>query len=365
MKRLQKLLPTLTTKTDTLILILSGVTLCGIFLAGYGLITIKPVASASQAANAIRFATVTPAPQLYENQRFLSGNEAEGAATTPVFAEANELGQVMVLEYHRIAYPETRYQRTPDNFRADLQRLHASGYYPVNFVDLINGLPNVPPGKKPVVLTFDDSDVSQFRMLDDNVIDADSAVGIILNFYNQHPHDWPPRATFFLLGDDTGDHLSVFGQPKWAKAKVQFLAKQGMELGSHTVNHTDLSVATAERIYWELAISKRVIEDLAPGYTVQTLSVPYGGFPYTLEFLKSGEWGDYSYQYVGNVAAWGGPSKSPFAEAFDPYRVSRLEVTVDSLDHWLAYFEQNPAEYYISDGNPAVVTAPEQEIAAE
>ncbi len=337
-------------------------------LAAYGLVTIKPVASTSQTANNILFATVTPAAQLAENQPApagATGITAAEAEAVPTFAGANELGQVLVLEYHRIAYPETRYQRTPDNFRTDLQRLRAGGYYPVNFIDLINGLPDVPPGKKPVALTFDDSDITQFRMLDSKVIDADSAVGIILNFHNQHPHDWPPRATFFLLGNDTGNHRSIFGQPQWAKAKAQFLVKQGMELGSHTVNHTDLSVATAERIYWELAISKRVIEDLVPGYTVQTLSVPYGGFPYTTDFLKSGTWGDYSYHYVGNAAAWGGPTESPFADTFDPYRVSRLEVTVDSLDQWLTYFELNPDAYYISDGNPAVVTGPEQEIAAE
>ena len=283
----------------------------------------------------------------------------------PYFAEANELGQVMVLEYHRIGYPEQRFQRTPENFRADLRRLRHSGYYPVNFVDVLNNLPDVPPGKKPIVLTFDDSDMSQFRVLSDNTVDADSAMGIILNFNNQYPDDWPLRGTFFILGDDTGNHVSIFGQPKWARAKVQFLVEMGFEVGSHTVNHVDLSVATAERIEWELAISKHVIEELAPGYTVQTLSVPYGGFPYTMEFLKAGAWGDLSYTYKGNAAAWGGPAVSPFDPVFDRFRVSRLEVTPTSLDHWLTHFEQNPAAYYISDGDSDRLTFPKAEAVAE
>ena len=124
-------------------------------------------------------------------------------------------------------------------------------------------------------------------------------------------------------------------------------------------------MATAERIQWELAVSKHVIEQLAPGYVVQTMSVPYGGFPYTLDFLKAGAWGDYYYTYAGNVAAWGGPTVSPFDPEFDPYHVPRMEVTATSLDHWLTYFEQNPHEYYVSDGDPNRITVPEPEIAAE
>ena len=49
---------------------------------------------------------------------------AVGAETPP----ANELGRVMILEYHKIDYPEERWTRTPENFRRDLERLYARGY---------------------------------------------------------------------------------------------------------------------------------------------------------------------------------------------------------------------------------------------
>lgn len=296
-------------------------------------------------------AAPTPQPPVFSTPR-------------PYFAGANELGKVLVLEYHRIGYPELRYQRTPENLRADLDRLHQSGYYPVNFIDIVHGLPDVPPGKKPIVLTFDDSDISQFRVLDDHTIDADSAVGVLLNFHSEHPQEWPTKATFFILGNDTNNHYAVFGQSEWAKAKAQLLVDLGMELGSHTVSHADLSVATAERIYWELAVSQHVIQEMVPGYKVQSLSVPFGGFPYTLEFLKSGEWGDYKYTYTANAAAWGGPNVSPFDPTFEPYHIARLEITDTSLDYWLTYFEINPQEYYVSDGDPSRVTHPQQVEAA-
>lgn len=314
---------------------------------------------------------VTPTPpglmMLSDGQRFSAQPTPQSTApAVPYFAGANEMGQVMVLEYHRIGYPEQRYQRTPENLRADLERLYQSGYYPVNFVEIIQGLPAVPPGKKPIALTFDDSDISQFQVLPDRTIDADSAMGILLNFHHQHPTDWPTRATFFVLGNDSNNHYSVFGQSELAKEKIQVLVDLGMEVGSHTVSHADLSVATAERIYWELAVSQHVIEEMAPGYKVQTLSVPFGGFPYTLDFLKAGQWEEFSYSYIGNAAAWGGPNVSPFDPTFEPYHVSRLEVTDTSLDHWLTHFEQNPDAYYISDGDPKRVTSPLRvEIAAE
>ncbi len=280
------------------------------------------------------------------------------ATARPYFANANEMGKLLVLEYHRVAVPETRYQRSPQNFRQDLQRLYDNGYYPVNFVEILQGLPNVPPGKKPIALTFDDSDLSQFEVLDDGTVSPDSAVGILLNFHLQHPTEWPLRATFFILADDRNNYYAIFGQPKFTQAKLQKLVELGMEVGSHTVTHADLSVTTAERISWELAVSEHVIEQLVPGYKVQTLSLPYGGFPYTLEYLKIGKWQDYSYSYIGAVAAWGAAAVSPFDPKFEPYKVPRLEVTEDSLNHWLPYYQEHVNEYYISDGDPNRLTYP-------
>ena len=42
----------------------------------------------------------------------------------------NELGRVMILEYHKIDYPEERWTRTPENFRRDLETLYARGLPP-------------------------------------------------------------------------------------------------------------------------------------------------------------------------------------------------------------------------------------------
>ncbi|MCG3207866.1 MAG: hypothetical protein FOGNACKC_01466 [Anaerolineae bacterium] len=353
-----------------LVLILTGALLV---LGSYILYVdlLRPHAEPLSPRSDIAFATITPpvirqitlekAPALPQINGLPADTPAAPATSVPYFSAANEMGKVMVLEYHRIAYPEMRYQRSPDNFRQDIQRLVDNNYYPVNFAELVSGLKNVPPGKKPIVLTFDDSDISQFLVLDNRTVDADSALGILLNFHEKHLDDWPMRGTFFVLGDDTNNYTKIFGQPEWAKQKLQVLVDLGMEVGSHTVNHVDLSQVSAERIEWELAVSQYVIEQSVPGYQVQSLSVPYGGFPWTYDFFKAGSWGDYSYTYTGNAAAWGGPSLSPHDTNFDPYHVPRIEVSDIWMDHWLTYFEQNPNEYYISDGDPNRLTTPQEQ----
>ncbi|GAB4423490.1 MAG: polysaccharide deacetylase family protein [Anaerolineae bacterium] len=336
-----------------------------------------PQQPASVLADAgIVFVQATPrAEAVTEPANAAPGMTLEAATPTPAptprpyYKDANEMGKVMVLMYHRIGYPETRYQRTPANFRADLQRLLDDGYYPVNFADLATGLKELPPAKKPVVLTFDDSDITQFYVLPDRTVDPDSAMGILLNFHSQHKKEWPLRATFFILGDDSGDHYKIFGQPEWAKQKLEVLVELGMEVGSHTVTHADLGMLSEDRLAWELAISQNVIEELVPDYEVQTMSVPFGGFPWTIDYLKAGQWEDYGYTYVGNAAAWGGPSVSPLNPEFDAYKISRIEVSDIWFDHWLTYFEQNPHEYFVSDGDPGRLTFPnpedEVELAAE
>lgn len=43
---------------------------------------------------------------------------------------------------------------------------------------------------------------------------------------------------------------------------IKQLNKMGMEIGSHTVSHTHLTKATYEQVKWELAESKKILEDI-------------------------------------------------------------------------------------------------------
>jgi len=265
----------------------------------------------------------------------------------------NKMGQIIVLEYHAIGEPEGRWQRTPANFRADLEYLLSHGYYPVNLIDMVRrNLGHVPRGRRPIVLTFDDSSAGQFRYLADGSIDPDCAVGILKAFHDAHPDDWPLRATFFVLLNADRPGIPLFRQGDTGPQKVRTLVEWGMEIGSHTINHRNLSQATPEQIRWELAVSQNRLEALIPGHQVRCFAPPFGGYPADISLLKEGycESENLHYTYEAAVKVGGEPSPSPFSGSFDPYRIPRVQAFQDELDRWLGYFERYPERYYVSDG---------------
>ncbi|HAA35110.1 MAG TPA: hypothetical protein DCD97_07355, partial [Firmicutes bacterium] len=80
----------------------------------------------------------------------------------------NELGEVMILMYHEIGYPESAWRRTPENFRLDLENLYEQGYRAISLMDLVRGNIDIPAGTSPVVLTFDDGNKGNFYYLENN-----------------------------------------------------------------------------------------------------------------------------------------------------------------------------------------------------
>lgn len=272
---------------------------------------------------------------------------------------ANELGWIMVLQYHLIEEPEDRWSRTPDNFRADIERLIAEGYYPINLADLADGQIDVPAGKTPVVLTFDDSSSGQFRYLDDGTVDPDSAVGILLEASQRHPEDWRLRGSFFLLLEvDVPDRV-LFGQPDRAVQKLRDLVAWGMELGSHTISHFDLGAGSPDQVRWQLSVSEETIESMVPGYEVRSLSVPFGSYPSDLSLIVEGEWEGQRFDFQAMVMVGGGASPSPFSSRFDPYYIPRIQGIPSELDYWFAFFQSHPDLRYVSDGDPAVISIPD------
>jgi peptidoglycan/xylan/chitin deacetylase (PgdA/CDA1 family) len=228
--------------------------------------------------------------------------------------------------------------------------LLADGYYPVNLRDLAAGnLGMVPRGKRPVVLTFDDSSIGQFRMLPGGQVDPASAAGILLDFHEAHPADWPLRATFYVLQDEDKLGRATFGQPEWTEQKLQKLADWGMEIGGHTINHANLAVSTLEEIRRQLALSQARLEELLPGYRVTSLSVPYGAYPEDESLLAGGEYQGQPYAYGSVVQVSGGLAPSPHTSAFDPYHIPRVQAIQSELDMWLGYADQ-PGVHYVSQG---------------
>lgn len=271
----------------------------------------------------------------------------------------NELGRVMILEYHRIGTPEGRWTRSPTHLRRDLEQLWEAGYRPIALNTLITGSIDLPKGASPVVLTFDDSSPGQFRYVKRDgrlEIDPDCAVGILEDFARSHG-GFQPKATFFVLpGADEPNRL--FGQPDHEAGKLRYLVSRGFELGNHTFWHADLSRYREAVVRSQLARAQQRIEQIVPGYRLRALALPMGNYPKQIEWAIQGSSGGVSYAHEAILMVGGGSAPSPFSARFDPYRLPRIQVGGSALDDWLFYFAQHPGQHFVSDGDPDTLTIP-------
>jgi hypothetical protein len=162
---------------------------CAIALAAFLLVACQPSASpdtdpAPPAAEDVQ--GVDPFDEVAEEP-----DPDRQAGVDPADVGANELGEIPVLMYHRVLPGGGgEYDRTPEDFRAELEYLYENDYRPIRTIDLVRGEIDVPAGTTPVVLTFDDSTVEQLAFDDDGEIARDTAVGILLAFAEGHP-DFP------------------------------------------------------------------------------------------------------------------------------------------------------------------------------
>ena len=201
--------------------------------------------------------------------------------------------QIPILMYHYIRVLTDQNDKigqglsvTPDIFKNQLNQIKALGYTPINFNNLENG--NIP--NKPIILTFDDG----YQDFFDNAfprlksIDATATIYIIANRLN-------------------GDYLT--------KEEIKNLSGQGIEVGSHTLNHPDLTTISAKQATSEINDSKTIIENIT-GKPVISFCYPSGKYSAsTVEAVKSA-----GYKYATTT-------KSGLANFSNQYELKRYRVT--------------------------------------
>jgi peptidoglycan/xylan/chitin deacetylase (PgdA/CDA1 family) len=272
---------------------------------------------------------------------------------------ANELGRVMILEYHKIDYPEERWTRTPENFRRDLETLYARGYRLQSLNGLVERRITVPAGTTPVVLTFDDSSAGQFRYIERNgalEIDPKSGVGVLEAFIREKP-DFGRAATFFVLPGAKPPN-DLFNQKEYQGRKLRWLVEHGYELGNHTLWHANLGKYDEAVVRTQLADAQVWVQRHVPDYRFRTLALPHGVYPRDVSWALNGTAKGSSYRHEAILMVAGGAAASPFARTFDPVRLPRVQAVENDLKFWLTHFERNPDDRYVSDGDPDTVTVP-------
>ena len=272
---------------------------------------------------------------------------------------ANELGEIPVLMHHMIRPDRVgEYDQTPAEFRAELELLWKRGYVPIRASDLAAGRIDVPAGKTPVVMTFDDATRYQVALDDEGEIRGDTAVGMMLAFARTHP-GFEPAGTFYV-------NRAPFGGGAEARTLARLLTEMGFELGNHTHDHVPLRDVAEDEVRRQLATGARVIEELVPNRRIATIALPLGSMPRPAALAVRGEWQGQEYGPYAVLLVGANPAPSPFSRSFDRGAIPRIRTShagwsgeADyAFAYWMRELQRNPGRRFVSDGDPDRITVP-------
>lgn len=243
--------------------------------------------------------------------------------------------RVPILMYHQIGRPLRQIRAcqdcvTPERFERQMRAVLRAGYRVVPLARLVGearGARSAVRGRC-AVLTFDDGFRDQFV----------NAVPILRRL------DLP--ATFFLIAgplgrdgffphlglDDASQRQRQLASPGWRPLSwddASEMARNGFDIGSHSLSHRSLGRLRHEEVKQEARRSKRILEDRL-GIRVEHFAYPFGSEAYgdfdaaTREILRTAGYNGACTTVVGT----NGPGRDPFAlrripmqESDGPFRV--------------------------------------------
>ncbi|WP_258348324.1 polysaccharide deacetylase family protein [Saccharopolyspora gregorii] len=275
----------------------------------------------------------------------------------PESVRANELGKVPVLMYHRITTePSSVYDRTPQDFRAELERLAAEDYTPITASEYASGRIDIPAGRHPVVLTFDDGSTGQFALDGAGRPAPDTAVRILLDTAAEHL-EFRPTATFFVFDPPFED--------PGGKTTLPWLHEHGFEVGNHTLEHPNLGQVGSAEAQHQIAAMQRKIGEALPDVPVRALALPLGVHPDDEALAADGSADGVTYHHDAVFLVGSNPARSPFDAEFDGQNIPRIRsqaATGEEAEYgstqWLDELAGDPESRYTSDGDPDRISAP-------
>lgn len=183
-------------------------------------------------------------------------------------------------------------------FESHLQYLTQEGYKIVSVEKLVGILKNGSSLNKVVAMSFDDG------------------------YRNNHTEALPllkkysATASFYIVDRDVGKTIYM------NKERLLDLLANGMEIGSHTINHAPLALIAPKYLPWEVGSGKKFIEKKLEGYVLQGIAYPNGGYnENVLEAVR--EYG-FAYGLTGKV---GVNTRANFTEA--PFEMHRISIVDD------------------------------------
>jgi peptidoglycan/xylan/chitin deacetylase (PgdA/CDA1 family) len=223
----------------------------------------------------------------------LIGNRGWGFTTVtgpPVALSPSGVVKVPILMYHYIRVnPDPRDRLgfalsvTPADFVAQMDWLAANGYHPITFRDLhayLSGATGLP--SRPVVLTFDDGYEDFYT----------AALPVLI------AHDF--KAVSYVVSGfiGRGGYMNA--------AQIRQADRAEIEIGSHTVDHADLTRQSLDGLRYQIISSKRALEQLL-GHEVLSFCYPSGRFnPSAVSVVQEAGYSDATTTGYGFVRTTGG-----------------------------------------------------------
>jgi peptidoglycan/xylan/chitin deacetylase (PgdA/CDA1 family) len=264
--------------------------------------------------------------------------------------EPNEIGMIPILEYHKIGEVESRWTRSFDNFRSDLEWLYVNGYRAVSMRDYIDQNFTLAVGFKPVIFTFDDGSNSQIRV-NGGVVDPHTAIGIMDQFLNEHP-DFGSAAVFYV-------NRNPFSESDDPRFVLSYLIDTGREIGNHTQSHSNLSLLSPIQIQSELFGLDTYVRELGfENILLDHVAYPFGGVPNSEGLSVLSE-----FAQLGLLVG-ADPAYPSYHSDYDAFSVPRIQA-IDA--EWRRWFRREPGfvginpkppvfDPFVSDGKVGVVT---------
>ena len=161
---------------------------------------------------------------------------------------------VPIILYHRIDTSpiNSQYYVPPEKFDEEMKLLHDWGYTTITtemLIKAINEGADLPP--RPILITFDDGHLDNYT----------SAFPIMKKYGF--------TGVLYIIAN-------YMGTDKYMNAdQIKEMAAAGWEVGSHTVNHLDLTSLEPERQRYEVVDSRTILESKL-GVPILTIAYPFG-----------------------------------------------------------------------------------------
>lgn len=303
---------------------------------------------------------------------------ASGARLPRLLAQAtpppNEIGGIPILMYHAFTLDPDEvddWTMTLEDFRMQLEWLRANDFVMVGMQTMLDGRFDVPAGKRPVILTFDDSSAGQFGLLESDgemAVNPDTAVGVLEAYGELYP-DFTGPAFFAVLPFNCfaspGDHSTC-------EERLTWLYKHGYEIGNHTSDHdilVDVSPEFFTRTIGSMQVWMNERLPAGPGNLSNVLVLPLGGYPDPDLHEDQRSWLSEGFWYLGEpvelalvLEISGGPANPPYATSFSPIETFRINAEPALFDYWKNRIETTDNPLFVSDGKPTVVSVPEEAV---